>query len=89
MQQSLCHLYFFTVVDHLWSKKYILSRIVKFATDIQELLKTAKGGKAVVLRVELEAVIQVLIKQLALYFDPTQLQIVDVSYMRKEINKYG
>ena len=88
MQQSLCHLYFLTVMDHLWSKNCNLSVIVTFASDIQNQLKTAKEGEAVLLWVELQAVVQVLIKQLVLHFDPSEPQkLIDFSLMKDDINK--
>lgn len=88
MQQSLCHLYFLTVMDHLWSKNYNAPTIVKFGSEIQEQLRTAEKGKAAVLWVEVEAVIQVLIKQLTLHFDPTQPhKIGDIYLLIDDINK--
>ena len=90
MQQSLCHLYFLTVMEHLQSKHHIPSRIVEFASAIQSQLETAKEGEAVVLWVELQAVVQVLIKQLAMYIDPSQPhKIGDVTHIMDDINKLG
>ena len=81
MQQPLCHLYFLTVMEHLQSKQNSdgyprqqnhLSVLVRSAASLQSNLETAEGGEAVLLWVELQAVIQVLIHQFVKYLDPAQ-----------------
>ncbi len=75
MQQPLCHLYFLTILEHLRSNcTNTFGRLVNFVTSIERALKTAKGGEAVLLRIELEAVIQVLIWQFSMQLDPDQPQ---------------
>ena len=75
MQQPLCHLYFLTVMEHLWSEHHQsisseLSSLAEFAVSIQKTLETAADEEAVLLWIELQAVIQVLIQHLAWHFDP-------------------
>ena len=75
MQQLLCHLYFLTILEHLRSScTNTLGSLVNFVTSIERALETAEGGEAVLLRIELEAVIQVLIWQFAIQLDPDQPQ---------------
>jgi hypothetical protein len=62
-------------MEHLWSKKHFkqhtlpLSTIVSSAEKIKEELVTAERRSAVLLWVELQAVIQMLIEVLATHFD--------------------
>ena len=77
MQQSLCHLYFLTLMEHLRSESKFknpagLSLLLRTASIIQKQLKNAEGAEAVLVGVEFQAVTQVIIQQLALYLDPTQ-----------------
>ena len=51
-----------------------LDILINFVTSIKESLKTAVRGEAVLLSIELEAVIQVLIWQFAMHLDPDQPQ---------------
>lgn len=86
MQQPLCHLYFLTVMEHLWTTH--LSKLVHLAEHIQKQLKTAEGGEAIILRVELQAVVQVLIQRLAEHLNPLQIRkFGDVQSSVKDINK--
>lgn len=94
MQQSLCHLYFLTVMEHLWNKIHFkpdtmkLANIVKLMEGVQTALETAKGGDAVLLWVELQAVVQVLIQQLATHFNPSLDRMLgDVKILIPDINK--
>ena len=72
MQQPLCHLYFLCVMEHLTSsKKYSTqSYIIEAAVSIQNQLETAVDGEAVLLWIELQAVIQVLLHELASHLNP-------------------
>jgi len=93
MQQPLCHLYFLTVLEHLWSEHHRthskLSILVCSAKNIQKQLQdTAQEGETVLLQVELQAVVQLLIWQLALHLDPSQTQrLGDVQLILEDINK--
>ena len=93
MQQPLCHLYFVTVMEHLWSKHCNvthgrLSILVTVIRDKQKQLDTAQGGEAVLLYIELQAVTQVLIQQLALHLDPSQMnRLGDVQPLLHDINQ--
>lgn len=96
MQQPLCHLYFLTVMENLWTKNHInpdsveVNYFVRSAQRIQEGLKTAKRGEAVLLQVELQSIVQLLIEQLALHFDPSQLnRLGDVQSILGDINRLG
>lgn len=65
-----------------------LSTLVGAAINIQEGLKTAVGRESVLLWIELQAVVQVLIQQLALHLDPSQTsKLGDVESNLKDINK--
>lgn len=91
MQQPLCHLYFLTVMEHLWSEQHYepqdLSTFVRWISDIKKELETAKEGEAVLLWVELQAVVQVLIQQLALHFNPLETgRLGDVQLIVKDID---
>ena len=92
MQQPLCHLYFFTVMEHLWSEHHQsisgdLSRLAQFAVSIQKTLETAADEEAVLLWIELQAVIQVLIQHLAWHFDPAHKERISaVSDILEDIN---
>ena len=89
MQQPLCHLYFLTVMEHLSSAHDYnthgskLSLLVRAAFSIQTQLETAEGGEALLLWVESQAVLQILIQQLALHLATYKLEdvqlVVDVN----------
>ena len=89
MQQPLCHLYFSTYFDHLCdnyhgSKQSELATFVKAAIDLQsEIAK--EGTDAVILRLEFQAIVQLLIRELALHFDPHKLG--DVAPLRVKIKR--
>lgn len=81
MQQPLCHLYFLTVMEHLESqnedqhnedKHNKIPSLVNFASDLQKQLETSEDGNAILLWLELQAVIQTLLQQLAMNLDSSQ-----------------
>ncbi len=87
MQQPLAHLYFLTVLEHLMSKPYKLSGLVRMATSINTLCisqPTSDASKAV-LYIELQAVTQVIAQQLALHLDPKNVS--DVIHIIEDLNK--
>ena len=99
MQQPLCHLYFLTVLEHLMAKQNSesflhhqhshMAGLVRMADSIHNSLQTAVGGEAVLLWVELQAVTQVLLQQLALHLDPNQTQMLgDVQQIADDVNRY-
>ena len=99
MQQPLCHLYFLTVLEHLMAKQNSesflhhqhshIAGLVRMADSIHNSLETAVGGEAVLLWVELQAVTQVLLQQLALHLDPNQMQMLgDVQQIVDDVNRY-
>lgn len=90
MQQSLHHLYLVTIIEHLLSKHYgdsnTLPDLVTMACKIQEQMKIS--GETIVLQIELQAVIQVILQQLAMYFNPTiSHKLSDVQFILQDINK--
>lgn len=91
MQQPLVHLYFLTVMEHLCSEHPYTSRLatlVRSASNICKHLETAEKGEAILLWVELQAVVQVLIQQLAVHLDPTQPhKLGDVQLIIDDLNK--
>ncbi len=92
MEQPLAHLYFLTVLEHLISKSYKLSDLVRMATSISTLCTskptcTNDAFKAV-LYIELQAVTQLIAQQLALHLDLTKVgKFSDVQNVIKELNK--
>lgn len=96
MQQSLCHLYFLTVLEHLSGRHYksesMPSTLILYATSIQEQLKTARQRQedSVLLWVELQAVVQLLLQQLALHLDPEDpSKLGDIHRICDDINRYS
>jgi len=96
MQQPLCHLYFLTVLEHLLAKQNTdsfqqrnhMASLVRLAASIHASLKTAVGGEAILLWVELQAVTQVLLQQLAQHLDPNQKQkLVEVHRIQDDVNR--
>ena len=80
-------------MEHLWSKQHnathgMLSTLVTVIKDTQKQLDTAHGGEAVLLYIELQAVTQILIRQLALHFDPSHIhKLGDVQPLLSDINQ--
>ena len=95
MQQPLCHLYFLTVLEHLMaSESYLhhqqshMAGLVRMVASIHNSLDTVMGGEAVLLWVELQAVTQVLLQQLALHLDPNETQkLGDVLQIADDVNQ--
>lgn len=93
MEQPLCHLYFLTVMEHLWSKHLQLnnnkvSALVRLADFILSQLANVRDGETVLLRIELQALVQVLIHHLANHLDPEQTQkLGDFQIIIDELNR--
>ena len=92
MQQPLCHLYFLTYFEHLEStfqgrKQSELATFIKAASSMQSALRKECEGK-VVLWLELQAITQLLIKELAFHFDPSEwYKLPDVVPLEDKIKK--
>ena len=88
MQQPLAHLYFLTLLEHLQAKTYKLSGLVSFANKIIERCNSPAIGEveAVVLWVELQAVVQVIIHRLATNLNPSKLRVGEIQM--DIINRY-
>ena len=93
MQQPLSHLYFLTVMEHLLSRHHLkssskLDSLVRIGSSVYNQLETAQGGEAILLWVEFQAVIQVLIQQLAMHLDPSKPhRLGDAHLVLDDINK--
>ena len=92
MQQPLAHLYFLTVLEHLSSEEQNLANnnMVRAARHISQQCKPGvlQPHFQVLLHIELQAVIQVLAKLLALHLDSSdQSQIVEFQPLVEEINE--
>ena len=78
MQQPLCHLYFATVLEHLYSdSKYKDSQPVHLTDAIdkmKESLKKAENADAALLWIDIQAVTQLLLKKIAHCLNPNQSQ---------------
>ena len=93
MQQPLAHLYFLTLLEHLEAKKYKLSGLVSIARKILEWCGSPATGEmeAVVLWVELQAVVQVVLQKLATHLDPdcdpSERHIGEIQPIMDDINR--
>ena len=89
MQQPLAHLYFLTCLEHLQTKKYKLTGLVRIANLITEQCasNTTEEVEAVVLWVELQAIVQVILQELATHLDPTIFQMGQIELLTQDINR--
>ena len=90
MQQPLAHLYFLTVLEHLLSEKRQLVDMVRAANLILKQCKSQvePPHSQVLLYIELQAVVQVIAKSLALHLDPSdQAQLGKVQPLVGDINQ--
>ena len=88
MQQPLAHLYFLTLLEHLQAKKKKLSGLVSLAKMISVQCEShaTKEVEAVVLWVELQAVVQVIIHGLATCLNPSRPHTR--AFKANDINRY-
>ncbi len=89
MQQPLAHLYFYTVLEHLMSRPYKLSGLVRMALNISTLCTSQPTSPTLkaVLYIELQAVTQVIAQQLAVNLDPSEPEkIGEVVNIVKSLN---
>ena len=89
MQQPLAHLYFLTCLEHLQAQEYKLTGLVRIANLIaQRCACTAtEEVEAIVLWVELQAVVQVILQELATHLNPTVLHMGDIERLAHDINR--
>ena len=89
MQQPLAHLYFLTLLEHLQGLEYKLSDLVRIAKTIKLQCGSCTTGdvESVVLWVELQAVVQVILQELATHLNPSKLHIGEVQLLEKDINR--
>ena len=92
MQQPLAHLYFLTVLEHLSVEEQNLANnsMVRAAKLISQQCKLgiSPAHFQILLHIELQAVIQVLAKLLALHLDSSeQSQMVEIQPLINEINE--
>lgn len=94
MQQPLCHLYFLTVMEHVWSKHHNadtsqLNALTRSIFHIQKEIKaTLAEEEVVVIHIELQAVIQMLIQHLAEHLNPEGIHgISDYQLVMENLNE--
>ena len=90
MQQPLAHLYFLTVLEHLLSEERQLENMVLTANQVLKQCKSQvePPHSQVLLHIELQAVVQVIAKSLALHLDPSdQAQLGEVLPLFHNINQ--
>ena len=89
MQQPLAHLYFLTVLEHLQAKKYELSGLIRLANIITQQCDSLETGEVegVILRVELQAVVQVIVHELSVHLTPSKPRIGKIQLLMDDINR--
>ena len=89
MQQPLAHLYFLTLLEHLKAQGHKLSTLVRYANVITQQCTSpaTEEVECVVLWVELQAVLQVILQELAIYLDPSKLRMEEVQLLVDDINR--
>ena len=91
MQQPLAHLYFLTVLEHLQGEGHKLSALVRTANNIFKLCTspTVGEGESIILWVELQAVVQMVLQQLATHLDPSEPhRMGEIQPLAEDINRY-
>ena len=86
MQQPLAHLYFLTVLEHLQAKGHNLSGLVRTANTITQQC-ASPTTESVVLWIELQAVVQVILRKLAVHFNPSKPHMEEIHPMVDDINR--
>ena len=89
MQQPLAHLYFLTLLEHLQATECKLSDLVRTANAITEECDSTTTGEIerVILWIELQAVLQVILQELATHLNPSDLHMGEVQPLEEDINK--
>ena len=91
MQQPLVHLYFLTVLEHLQAEGYKLSSLVRTANTINQQCASPTTGEVehVLLWVELQAVVQVVLQELAAHLDLSEThRLGEIQPLADDINRY-
>lgn len=91
MQQPLVHLYFLTVLEHLQAEGHKLSSLVRTANTINQQCASPNTGEVenVLLWVELQAVVQVVLQELATHLDPSETRCMgEIQPLADDINRY-
>ena len=90
MQQPLAHLYFLTVLEHLQAEGHKLSSLVHTANTINQQCASPTTGEVenVLLWVELQAVVQVVLQELATHLDPSETHCMGEIQPLADINRY-
>ena len=91
MQQPLVHLYFLTILEHLQAEGHKLSSLVRTANTINQQCASSTTGEVenVLLWVELQAVMQVVLQELATHLDPSETHCMgEIQPLADDINRY-
>lgn len=91
MQQPLVHLYFLTVLEHLQAEGHKLSSLVRTANTINQQCASPTTGEVerVLLWVELQAVVQVVLQELAAHLDLSEThRLGEIQPLADDINRY-
>ena len=91
MQQPLVHLYFLTVLEHLQAKGHNLFSLVRTANTINQQCASPTTGEVenVLLWVELQAVVQMVLQELAAHLDPSETRhMEEIQPLADDINRY-
>ena len=88
MQQPLAHLYFLTLLEHLQAKEHKLS-LVRIANSITQYCTSPATGETerVLLWVELQAVVQVILQELATHLNTNELHMGEAAPLTEDINR--
>ena len=88
MQQPLAHLYFLTLLEHLQAQEHKLS-LVRIANSItQDCTSPAtEEVERVLLWVELQALVQVILQELATHLNPNELHMGEAVPLAEDINR--
>ena len=89
MQQPLAHLYFVTLLEHLQAHKHKLSTLVLYANSITKQCTSLAVTEVenIVLWVERQAVIQVILQELANHINPSKIRMGDIHLLMDDINR--
>jgi hypothetical protein len=81
-------------MEHLWTENHFkpdsvgLQYYIESFDELKKELITAEQEEAVLLQIEIQSVVQVLIEQLALRFDPSQLdKLGEVEPLLDDLNR--
>ena len=89
MQQPLAHLYFLTLLEHLQAQERKLSGLTRIAKIISQQCASpaTEEVKKVILWVELQAVVQVVLRKLANHLDPSKPHLGEIKLLMDDINR--